>query len=365
MNIEETPNRPKRRRCLRGMGRWFKRGRLWWIAYYYRGEEKRESSESESESLARKLLKRRLAEIHSGRFTPDEDRLTFDQLVEGLKDDYRVNGRRSLKTVEFYIPHLRSFFGFDRAIDITPDRVKTYQVKRLQEKASNATVNREIAILGRMLSLAFNAGKLSRKPRFHMLDENNVRQGFLEHGDFLKLLGKLPDRLKPIVEFLYLSGWRKGEAQKLEWRDVDLKGQAVRLRIENSKNKEARILPLTGRLLDLFQERHEERRLDCPYVFHHKGQKVGDFKKAWKTACKESKLTGTLVHDLRRTAARNLSRAGVREEVAMEITGHKTRSMYRRYRIVDERDLRETTKKLQTHLESQDETKVMPLRANQ
>ena len=126
-----------------------------------------------------------------------------------------------------------------------------------------------------MLSLAFNAGKLSRKPRFQMLDENNVRQGFLEHGDFLKLLGKLPDHLKPIVEFLYLSGWRKGEAQKLEWRDVDVHGQTVRLRIENSKNKEARILPLTGRLLELFQERHKERRLDCPYVFHHKGQKIG------------------------------------------------------------------------------------------
>lgn len=350
---------------MRGLGRIFKRGSVFWIAYYHRGKEYRESSESENESQARKLLKRRIGEAHSGRFIPDEDRLTFDQLEEGLKDDYRINGRRSLKTVEFYFPHLRGFFGFDRAVDITPDRVKAYQVTRLQEKASNATVNREVAVLGRMLSLAFNGGKLSRKPKFQMLDENNVRQGFLEHGDFLRLLAQLPDHLKPIVEFLYLSGWRKGEAQKLEWRDVDLQGQTVRLRIENSKNKEARILPLTGRLSELFHEQHKERRLDCPHVFHHKGQKVGDFKKAWKTACKESKLPGTLVHDLRRTAARNLSRAGVREEVAMEITGHKTRSMYRRYRIVDETDLREATEKLQTHLESQNEMKVIPLRANQ
>jgi len=59
-----------------------------------------------------------------------------------------------------------------------------------------------------MLSLAFKAGKLSRKPRFDMLAENNVRQGFLEHGDFLRLLSSLPDRLQAIVEFLYLSGWR-------------------------------------------------------------------------------------------------------------------------------------------------------------
>lgn len=139
---------------MRGLGRIFKRGSVYWIAYYHRGKEYRESSESESESQARKLLKKRLGEMHSGMFIPDEYRLTFDELVEGLKNDYRVNGRRSLKTVEFYIPHLRGFFGFDRAIDVTPDRVKAYQVKRLEEKASNATVNREVAVLGRMLSLA-------------------------------------------------------------------------------------------------------------------------------------------------------------------------------------------------------------------
>jgi integrase len=216
-----------------------------------------------------------------------------------------------------------------------------------------------------MLSLAVGAQKLSRKPRFQMLAENNVRQGFLEHGDFLALLGNLPDHLRPLVEFLYLSGWRKGEALKLEWRDVDLSGKVVRLRIENSKNKEARVLPLTGRLWEVIQDRVRERRLDCLNVFHHGGQKIGDFKKAWKTACKRSGLEGTLVHDLRRCAARNLARAGVREDVAMEITGHKTRSMYRRYRIVDEKDLMEAAEKLQTHLESQAGAKVIPIRANQ
>jgi integrase len=117
-------------------------------------------------------------------------------------------------------------------------------VSVLNSRSANATVNREVATLGRMLSLGVDAGKLSRKPRFQMLAENNVRQGFLEHGDFLELVGNLPEHLRPLVEFLYLSGWRKGEAAKLEWRDVDLNDKSVRLRIENSKNKEARILPL-------------------------------------------------------------------------------------------------------------------------
>jgi len=79
----------------------------------------------------------------------------------------------------------------------------------------------------------------------------------------------------------------------------------------------------------------------------------------------KEKYVGTIVHDLRRCAARNFARAGVREEVAMEITGHKTWSMYRRYRIVDEKDLMEAVEKLQTHLESQDGAKLIPLRANQ
>ncbi len=322
---------------MRGLGRTFKRGSRWWIAFYHRGKEIREPARSESESRARKLLKKRLGEISAGRLIPDEEKLGFDELVADLENDYRVNGKRSLKSVGYYLAHLRGSFGFDRALDITADRVRAYQLYRLNEGASNATVNREVATLGRMLSLAVGTGKLSRKPRFSMLEENNVRQGFLEHGDFLKLLSKLPAHLKPLIEFLYFSGWRKGEGVKLEWRDVDLAGRVVRLRIENSKNKEARILPLTGRLFEIIEERKIERRLDCPSVFHLKGRPIKEFRKTWKAACvaaglgrleelpdsKKKKYIGTIVHDLRRCAARNLSRAGVHEQVAMNITGHK------------------------------------------
>ena len=364
---------------MKGVGRVFQRGSVWWIAFYHRGREIRQSSRCASEAQARKLLKKRVGEVSVGRLIHEEERVTLDDLVTDLKNDYQLNGKRSLKTVGYYLPHMRRFFGLDRAIDIMPDKVRAYQSHRIAEGASNATVNREVATLGRMLSLAVGAGKLSRKPRFQMLAENNVRQGFLEHGDFLKLLGNLPDHLRPLVEFLYLSGWRKGEAVKLEWRDVDLSGRTVRLRIENSKNKEARVLPLTGRLFEIMEQRKNERRLDCPYVFHLKGNRIKEFRKTWRTACvaagvgrleklpdsEKKKYIGTIVHDLRRCAARNLSRAGVHEDVAMEITGHKTRSMYRRYRIVDERDLRDATARLQEHLERQPKTgSVEPLRAN-
>ena len=236
---------------------------------------------------------KRMGELHSGRFILGEEKVTFEQLVVDLKNDYEVNGKRSWASVNYYLSHLRGCFGYDRAIDITPDRVRAYQSHRLAEGAANATVNREVATLGRMLSLGVDAGKLSRKPRFQMLAESNVRQGFLEHGDFLKLLSNLPEYLRPLVEFLYLSGWRKGEAVKLEWRDVDLNGKTVRLRIENSKNKEARILPLTGRLLGIIEERKSERRLNCTHVFHLKGRPIKEFRKTWRKACVAAGLAGS------------------------------------------------------------------------
>lgn len=106
-----------------------------------------------------------------------------------------------------------------------------------------------------------------------MLEEHNVREGFLDHGSFLVLLGNLADYLRHLMEFLYLSGWRIGEATNLKWPDVDLEGKTVRLRIAHSKNKESRLLPLTGRLWEIVQERCKEPRPDRSYVFHRNGRR--------------------------------------------------------------------------------------------
>jgi integrase len=196
-----------------------------------------------------------------------------------------------------------------------------------------------------------------------MLAENNVRENFLEHGNFVTLLGNLPEPVRDLVEFEYLSGWRQGAAKKLEWKDVDLRAGIAYLRIGNSKNKEAWTLPLTGRLREIIEHRMNNRRLDCHYVFHRSGRQIKDFRGSWATACKKVGLVpgraGVIPHDLLRCTARNLARAGAREQVAMRITGHKTASMYRRYRIVDERDLKEATESLQEYLETQCQSAVV------
>ena len=350
---------------MRGLGRIFKRGPVWWIAYYHRGEELRESSQSDRESQARKLLKKRLGEVGTGKFIgPDEEKVTFEALAADLVTDYETNHKRSISSARLSIKHLGAFFGADRALDITTDRVRTFIAHRQYEGVKNASINRELSALKRMFTLAMQAGKLSRKPYIPMLAENNARQGFLDHAEFLTLREVLPAYLKDPVTFLYHSGWRVSEMRALEWRDIDLLGKIVRLRPEISKNKDGRLLPLEGELMTVFGRAKDQRRLDCPYVFHADGQKIGDFKKAWKTACKKAGIQGTLVHDLRRTAVRNMVRAGVRERVAMTLTGHKTRSIFDRYNIVSETDLHEASKQIQSHLEEQPKTSVIvPLRA--
>ncbi len=339
---------------MRGLGRVFKRGSIWWIGYYHRGKEYRESSESNRESDAKKLLKKRLGEIGSGKLLgPVQERVTFEELCEDLKSDYFVNKRKATKIIEYPIKHLISSFSLYKAVDITTEKINAHIARRQQQGAKNATINRELAALKRMFSLAIQAGKFSSKPHIPTLEENNARQGFLDHGNFLALRGNLSDYLQDPVTFLYLSGWRVSEMRALEWRDVDVAGKVIRLRPEVSKNKDGRLLPIKGELLDIIERAKQNRLLTCPNVFHNAGQPIGSFRKAWKSACKAAGLGQLIVHDLRRSAVRNMVRAGIPERVAMSLSGHKTRAVFDRYNIVSEADLAKAAERLQSHLEEQ------------
>ena len=349
---------------MRGMGRIFKRGPVYWIAYSYRGKEYRESSRSETESQARKLLKKRIGETNAGTFIgPNEERLTFEGIADMLLTDYQINGKRSIPTLRGLIRHLSDSFAMTRAVDITADRIAAYIARRQLEKAANASINRELAALKRMFNLAVRARRLNHAPYVAMLAENNARQGFVDHPGFLAVRNALPMHLKDPITYLYFSGWRAGEMKALEWRDVDLDGKIVRLRPEVSKNKDGRVLPLAGELLEVIERAKAKRRPNCPFVFHDDGQPIGNFRKAWRTACRATGLNEILVHDLRRSAVRNMVRAGVPDRVAMALSGHKTRSVFDRYNIVSESDLVQATERLQTHLSNQGiRAKVSPIK---
>lgn len=362
---------------MRGIGRTYQRGAVWWIAFWHNGELHRESSQSPNdptsgrkESDAKALLKKRFGEIGRGKLIgASAEKVTFIELKEDLLTDYEINRRRSVRSVKLSIIHLEKVFGTDRAMEIRTDRIKKYVSKRQSEGAANGSINRELSALSRMFNLAIESEKLVYAPHVPRLEENNARQGFLDHGSFLALQDHLPAYLKDPIWFLYLSGWRKGEMQSLEWRDVDLPGKAIRLRAENSKNKRPRFLALSGELLAVIQRAAARRRLNCRLVFHNDGAPVANFRKSWWKACVAVGLGhlekigegrgakkvyhGLLVHDLRRSAVRNMVRAGINEKTAMERSGHRTRSIFDKYNISSEKDQADASEKLNRYLENQ------------
>jgi integrase len=354
-------------RLRKGTGHLYKRGGIYWVQYYRNGKRYRESSYSTKEIDAKRLLKRKLGEIAVGRFIePQTEKVMLKELTDDLQNDYRVNGKRSINRVEDSIAHLLDYFIDDKAITVTTDRIRSYISHRQEQKAANATINRELAVLKRSFNLGVQAQKVHARPYIPTLEENNIRKGFFEHGDFVAVRDMISQYLKPVVIFLYFSGWRKEEALSLEWRQVDMEARSVRLDPGTTKNKEGRVLFLDGELLQVIEYQWEKRKvaeipgesptLICPYVFHRGGKRIGDFRKAWKTACRGAGLEGRIPHDFRRTAIRNMVRAGIPERVVMAISGHKTRSVFDRYNIVSEEDLREAARKASEHIRRQSTT---------
>ena len=213
-------------------------------------------------------------------------------------------------------------------------------------------------MLGEAFRLAMRRREISSMPEIPKLREDNVRRGFFEKAEFEAVLQHLPRYLQGFVHFGYLCGWRKSEIASLEWADVDMLGKVIRLRCRHSKNDEGRVLVLEGELWNIITRQWSMREYAKPdktvgislLVFHRKGRRIGDIRKSWDPACEAGQVDGKLFHDFRRTAVRNMNRAGVPERVAMAISGHKTRAIFDRYNIVSEEDLRKAMERTQAYL---------------
>jgi integrase len=353
------------KRGTRGMGRVFQRGGVWWIAYYYGGTERRESSRSTRRPVAVALLKRRHQELAQGRPASEAAKVLLSDLKGLIVADYSLNGRRSAKRLGQSWAHLAGFFGAtEKAIAITATRLASYVTTRSEEGAAPATIKNELAALKRAFNLARKTGTLlahEMPAAFPTITPTNARSGFFERGEHDAVRAALPRDEGDVAEFLFWSGWRKQEALQLRWADVDRGAQVIR--IEKTKNGTARTLPYGAlpALLELIDARHkhreeiqEKRGMVVSRVFNRNGEPIRYFRRAWISACIAAGLgvvvkddDGNVIerralripHDYRRSAARNLSRAGVPERVIMAVCGWKTRSVFDRYNIVNEADI--------------------------
>lgn len=340
----------------RGSGSIYKKRGVYYIAYYVHGKQVCESTGTQDKAEARRILQARLGQLAEGRYVgPAAERVTIDELFEGLFTDYHVNGKHSLKWVKITVnKHVLPVFTGRRSHEVMTADVQTYTEKRQNEGASNAEINRELALLKRAYNIALRAERITKKPYIPLLAENNVRQGFFEPWQFEAVLPRLPAYLCPPITFAYYTGWRiASEILRLTWDQVDLEAGTVRLEADMTKNKEARPIYVPRILLDVLErqwQEHLERYPACSLVFHHDGRRIVNYSPAWHKACRETGLVRKIPHDFRRTAVRNLVRAGVPERVAMQICGHKTRAVFERYNIVSDGDLREAARRLEERM---------------
>lgn len=320
--------RPKYRD--RHTGQW-RESATWWFQYNQHGQRFRESSGETSRPRAEKALKRRFGEIAQGRPAgPDVERTTFEELAEILRNDYRANGRRSLRRIEFALYHLNEYFGGDcRALSITSDRATAYIMHRQQEGAAPATINRELAALKRAFRLAKKNRKAAEVPEISLLKEGPARKGFFEPEQFQAVLQYLPEDIRPVAEVAYITGWRThSELLTRQKHHVDLNSGWLRLDPNESKNDEGRMFPLTAVLHDVLSKQLERTKVIerttgriIPWLFHRNGRPIRDFRGSWKLACTAAGVPGRIPHDFRRTAVRNLERAGVPRSAAMKMVG--------------------------------------------
>ena len=351
---------------MRGDGRIYTQPKspFFWMAYCYHGREIRESSgilvSEENRAKAEKKLREKRDEIigekHGGSpfLTPEKRKINVDDIFDFLEQEYV---RQEIATPQFRstLKHIRAALGWRRAVDLVqePAPILDYINKCRKAGTAKATINRRLQLLTQAYKLAMEHRKLTAAPYIPKFKEENARSGYFEHGDFNAVVEHLPAYLQDFTRFAYMTGWRKGEIGSLCWGDAewkDGKPQVIHLRAENAKNGTARSLALydeRGALTEigeLIERRRAARTVEiedeppqfAAYIFHREGSPIGDTRKSWATACDKAGLVGKLFHDLRRTAVRNMVRAGTPEKVAMDITGHKTRSMFDRYNIVNE-----------------------------
>jgi integrase len=369
-------------RTKRGQGRLYQTGHsaFWWMRIGDgRGGEIRQSTGCTDIKAAQQKLAevraRIAAEKHEllPRIDPTSKNVTIGSLIDAQVKRLELHGARSIASIRSYSKPILATFGAVKVSALTKASVERFQADQKKAGRAHSTINHSVSLLKQSVRDYMSEHKLPAVVFPEKLSErDSVREGFYSDSDTERLIKALPEDLQDFVRFASITGWRKGAVASLRWEAVDREAGVLYLSGKKSKNGSGNTMSLDVEDLGAIIERRSAARaismpdgttLISPLVFHrgpgirrHKGgaQPVMDFDKAYKTACeavgiKYGRLNGgRTLHCFRRTAARNLRNQSIPESVCMAITGHKTRSMFDRYAIVNSEDIRDAMLKVQT-----------------
>jgi integrase len=415
---QSTQPKPKRER---GSGRIFLRGSVWWISYYLRGREYRESARTSNEHKAKQFLNRRKDEVGADRTGarlfagPCLERILVNELLDDLCDDYKRGGKRRIRRevgpqMLSCLKRVRDYFGSMRAMEVRTGHVEGFITLLQSKHRASATINRSLELLGRAFRLAVNADppKLARALKVPKLDErSNVRKGKFSQHEAELIFASLPDYMSDVARFAYETGTRSGEIRKLQWGY--LQPDAISVPATDTKTREARSIALTPELEAIIARRKKVRVDKCELIFHHDGEPIMDYRKAWQKACvlnalgrffcrdcrnekgqfiaaldanrvcprcqkkcEIPKYIGRIFHDFRRSCAHELWKAGGSIDDCMKVTGHASASMFKRYAdLFSDEEIRERQREVQQRRrqwredQAHDQLLAMPTTATQ
>jgi len=403
MNNPETIRKERR---ANGEGSIYLRGRVWWVRYSVKrwvvekatGERKlrsvqvAESSRSAKKTDAKNMLTARLGQYGDHTMVADPRKLTYEDLRDAYLEHLEEKGSRSVRrradgTLTFSsLPRLNSFFAGRMALSIATADCREFRRRKREAGLCDISIDRSLAALRAMFRRAVKDGRLAPAqlpPDFGVLNADNVRTGFIKDAEAERLGRLLAEPLATAFRLAYLTGMRWGEIEKLRWEYVDLLDKEIRLPGTITKNGRSRTIPLFGDL---------SNRLACQsqqadgLVFH-----LGSCRNRWHAACvaaglgrweclacrapveegecpacgkrrrRELRYDGLRLHDLRRSAVRNMVRRGIPEVVAMQVSGHETRAVFDRYNIVSQRDLDEARTRMDAITPVQQQQPAQPI----
>ena len=319
------------------------------------GRMKRWKTGTDNKTMARQQEAMIKTDLMKGKITSERSKsATFSQWAETYLQLEEVKSLRSYKdrvaTIRF---QLIPFFGRKELQDITAEDIENYRAKRKLlngEEPSLQTVNNDHTMLKHMLSIADRKGLVQTNvaKKVPMPDPQNERDRVLTNEEWERLLDAVPPHVKPIISIAYYLGMRLGEILNLTWDRVDLERGFIKLAGRDTKTGDVRRVPMTPIIHGKLKDLSKVRSLVTNRVFLYKGRELGEIKTAVKTAIKRAGLHDFRFHDLRHCAATNFRRAGVDTVTAMEILGHKSDKMYRRYNNVSDDDELLAVSKLNT-----------------
>jgi integrase len=359
-------------RSVKGEGSLFQRGRIWW--FKFDGQSFSTRTQIKSEAIDFKLRKLAGLRLDQPHIKTEGRRATINELLDAHLSYMRRKNRASVKDVEAILnKHVRPYFGERAASSLTTADFEHYREDKTEENLEPTTINRHLSYI----RSGYQTGHKPVTPRmvdfipaFPIVDESyNVRQGFLTFDGYGKVLAALQVSLKPLFVCAFHVSSRKGELRNLLWSQVDLEDGMIVLEPSDTKNRTERALPIYGDMLEVLRAQKKLRDgqfPECEHVFfwHEEdaiislsrvvaGTQIQDFRKWWFKAVKAAGYPNLLFHDLRRTAERNMTKAGMDQSMRMKISGYKTPSMSHRYNILTVADIADEKLKLDAWFKEQ------------